>query len=64
METTKSKPTVSDTGPDFWMRVCLDAGFDETALKKMPLVELYLLAGTVLHDRRRPVLVPTVGTRP
>jgi hypothetical protein len=57
MKSTKSKPA-SDTGPDFWMRVCVDAGFDEMALKKMPVVELYLL-GQVLHDRHRPVLVPT-----
>lgn len=55
METGGSKPTIGDTGPDFWMRVCLDAGFDETALRKMPAVELYLLAGKVLDDRRRNV---------
>ena len=59
METTKSNPAMSDTGPDFWMRVCLDAGFDEKALKKLPVVELYLLAGKVIHDRYRPVAVPS-----
>lgn len=52
METTKSNQPSS--GPEWWMQVCREAGYSEKELKKMDLMELYLLAGKVIRDSHTP----------